>query len=81
VVAYQIGALAETIEDGVNGLLVEPASTLGLAKAIEHLGTSPGETQKMGLAGFKKLTGSFTTNLWLDRMENVYQSVLPSNAI
>jgi hypothetical protein len=65
----------------VNGLLVEPASTLGLAKAIEHLSTSPGETQKMGLAGYKKLTGSFTSSLWLDRMENVYQSVLPSNAI
>jgi glycosyltransferase involved in cell wall biosynthesis len=81
VVAYQIGALAETIEDGVNGLLVEPGSTLGLAKAIEHLGTSPGETQKMGLAGYKKLTGSFTTNLWLDRMENVYRAVLPSNVI
>lgn len=76
VVAYRIGALAETIEDGVNGLLVEPGNTLGLAKAIERLSTSPEEARQMGLAGERRLKEVYGRDSWLDRMDQIYQKAL-----
>jgi len=78
VVAYRIGALAETIDDGVNGLLVSPGDTAGLAQAIERLGKNPEEARQMGMAGYKKLGASFSRSLWLRRMDCAYRSVLPS---
>lgn len=80
VVAYRIGALAETIEDGVNGLLVEPGDTLGLSKAIERLSNNPEEARQMGLAGEKRLKSVFARTVWLDRMDHIYQKTLSSPA-
>lgn len=76
VVAYRIGALAETIEHGVNGLLVEPGDRLGLAKAIERLVKNPEETRQMGMAGERRLKQVYDRPGWLDRMEQNYQKAL-----
>lgn len=76
VVAYRIGALAETIEDGVNGLVVEPGNTLGLAKAIERLSTNPEEARQMGLAGERRLKQIYGRGRWLDLMDQIYQKAL-----
>ena len=42
VIATDVGALGEAIEDGVNGLLVESATVEGLRDAIVRLFTEPG---------------------------------------
>jgi len=76
VVAYRIGALAETIEHGVNGLLVEPGDRLGLAKAIERLVKNPEETRQMGMAGERRLKQVYDRPGWLDRMDQNYRKAL-----
>ena len=76
VVAYRIGALAETIEDGVNGLLMEPGDTKGLARAIQRLTDQPEEARAMGLAGHAKLKGLYSRSRWLDQMNLIYQEIL-----
>jgi len=78
VVAYRVGALAETIDDGINGLLVRPGDTAGLTQAMERLSSNPIEAHKMGMAGYEKLSSSFSRNLWLNRMDAIYRTVLPS---
>ena len=78
VIAHRIGALAETVEDGVNGLLVNPGDSLGLAKAMERLASNPEESKKMGLAGYKKLKNVYCRDLWLQRMNSIYQDLIPS---
>lgn len=76
VVAYRIGALAETIQDSVNGLLVAPGNTLGLAQAIERLCKNPEEARQMGLAGERRLKQVYARANWLDQVDQVYQKAL-----
>ena len=76
VVAYRIGALAETVEDGVDGILVNPGDSPGLAQAMQRFSSNPEEARRMGLAGYEKLKRQYTRDLWLQRIGGVYQSVL-----
>ena len=76
VVAYRIGALAETIQDGVNGLLVEPRDNHGFTKAIQRLSDNPEEARAMGLAGQEKLKSLYSRTKWLDQIGLIYQKIL-----
>ena len=76
VVAYRIGALAETIQDGVNGLLVEPGDSHGFAKAIQRLSNNPEEARAMGLAGQDKLKSVYSRTKWLDKISLIYEKIL-----
>ena len=78
VIAYRIGALAETIEDGVDGLLVTPGDVEGLARAIQRLASDPSLNQRLGQAGHAKLRQRYSHNVWLGRMEKIYASLLPA---
>ena len=48
IIASDVGALPEQVEDGVSGLLVPPADSEALAKAIINLGEDEGLRQKLG---------------------------------
>ena len=48
VIGSMLGATAELIEDGVSGLLFEPANPLDLAKKIESLCHAPEDVARMG---------------------------------
>jgi starch synthase len=71
-----MGALAETVEDGITGLVVDPGKPELLAGAIENLGRHPGKIQDMGMAGWKKLHTSFGKSRWSARMNFLYGKVL-----
>jgi len=76
VIVHRMGALAETVEDGINGLVVDPGKPELLAGAIENLGLHPGKIQDMGMAGWKKLHASFGKSRWSARMNFLYEKVL-----
>lgn len=81
VIAHRIGALAETIDDGVNGLLVNPADPAALAEAIRNLSQDPEKIQRMGAAGHAKLEKEFSRSRWLQGMGSVYQDVFSAPAL
>ena len=74
VVAYSNGALAELVEHGVNGLLVQEGDINALAQAIRLLSDSPDLCRRLGMAGYEKVRACFeagaVTNLLLDRMKD-----------
>lgn len=72
VVAHDIGALPELIEDGVTGLLADPTRTDQLADRMERLFTAPGEAVKMGLAGRERLERHFTRAQWVEQIAKIY---------
>lgn len=80
VVAFRIGALEETVDDGVNGLLVDPGSPAALAHAIQTLTMDPAKIRRMGLAGHEKLKAVYGREAWLCRMEQAYQKALPKQS-
>ncbi|MGH7234237.1 MAG: glycosyltransferase, partial [Candidatus Saccharimonadales bacterium] len=51
IVACNVGSIPEIIEDGVNGILVQPKNSKDLAEAIDILVKDPGLRAKMGQAG------------------------------
>ena len=50
VIATRVGAIPELVEDGINGVLVEPRSAVGLAGAIGRLARDRAALSRMGAA-------------------------------
>lgn len=69
VVATNVGALPEQVEDGVTGLLVPPAQPGKLAEALMKIVDDPALAQRMGAAGYRK---SHTDMAWDSIAEQVY---------
>ena len=49
-VGTRVGGIADLVEDGVNGLLVEPGSASALADALVELLTDPERARRLGIA-------------------------------
>jgi glycosyltransferase involved in cell wall biosynthesis len=60
VIGCRAGGIPEVVDDGVNGLLVEPEAPAALAEAIVRLVRSPQMLHEMGLAGRRRLLDRFT---------------------
>lgn len=71
IIACGVGSVPEIVEDGVNGILVQPQSAQGLAKAIAAMIKRPRLRIRMGRAGRQ----IFLKNFQLDRI--VKEKVLP----
>jgi glycosyltransferase involved in cell wall biosynthesis len=60
VISTNISGIAELVEDGKNGLLVEQRSAQQIAAAIENLLLQPALRKHMGNMGHEKVTAHFT---------------------
>ena len=69
VVAVAEGGLRETVEDGVNGLLV-PAEPAAMARAIETLLAEPARAARLGAEGARRVAERWTVEAAVDRLES-----------
>jgi len=76
-VANRLGAMAEVVIEGKDGLLAEPFSPASLSAKIQELIENPDRCTEMGQAGKGRILNEFNRTLWLSRIESVYQSILP----
>jgi L-malate glycosyltransferase len=76
VVGTNVDAIAEIIEDGVNGLLVNPYSSAELKEAIIHLIGSPLLRQSFGKLAKQKILQDLSPTLEQANWETVYNQVL-----
>jgi glycosyltransferase involved in cell wall biosynthesis len=60
VVATPIGAIAELIKDGENGLLVPPRDGMALMQAIERLFTDPALARELGRAAWQTVQAGYS---------------------
>ena len=60
IVSSNIGAIPEIIEDGKEGILVNPKEINGFAEAINHLAENKEERVKIGLASRKRFLDNYT---------------------
>ncbi|MBI5211563.1 MAG: glycosyltransferase family 4 protein [Elusimicrobia bacterium] len=54
VIASAVGGVAEAVEHGVSGLLVEPGDTRGLTRAMARLAADPGLRARLGKGALEK---------------------------
>jgi len=66
IVAFDVGAVREYLEDGRTGLLVPPGDTSALAKAIDRLLTDPVLAAGLGSRGRELVSARFTDCAMLD---------------
>jgi glycosyltransferase involved in cell wall biosynthesis len=59
VISTPISGIPELIEDGENGLLVEPKNPIALAEAIEQLLEEPETCKRLGKQGRKTILERF----------------------
>jgi glycosyltransferase involved in cell wall biosynthesis len=75
VVASRIGGIPEIVDDGINGILVEPGNSSELAGAIDRLRESRSLVRDMGTAGRDKALVEYAPSVYLDRIEAVFRDM------
>ena len=76
VIASRVGGLAETVLDGVTGLLVMPGDAEGLAAAIARLAGDRSLSLEMGRRGRTRLQEHFTLTQMASKNEAYYYALL-----
>jgi glycosyltransferase involved in cell wall biosynthesis len=76
IVATRVGGVPDLIEDGVNGLLVEPGDEAGLAAAIRRMLDDPDAARRMGEAARERRRREFTVDVMVRRFEALYERLM-----
>lgn len=75
VIASPVGGNIEIIQNGINGLLVEPKPEI-IAHALELLMTNPALRQQLALAGRQSVRERFSYDHMVNQVEKILQMVI-----
>jgi phosphatidylinositol alpha-1,6-mannosyltransferase len=75
VIGARIGSTQCVIEDGVDGLLVDPMAPQDIADKIVGLLSDRDKREKMGMAGYSKTLANYTWDKVVDRVEALYRDL------
>jgi glycosyltransferase involved in cell wall biosynthesis len=78
VIASRIGALAEIVEDGRTGWLVEPGNVTDLAAAIDRAVADPHDSARRGAAARETYLVRYTARTALASLEAIYAEAIAS---
>ena len=76
VVATDVGGIAEAVEDGVNGFLIQPGDRDKLASRIDALAASSGLRERMGRLGHEMAARKFALPVIIEQLEDLYDELL-----
>lgn len=76
VVASRVGGLLTLIQDGVNGILVEPRDSKALAKAILYLLSQPEKRHTLADKAREFIISNFPLEVMVKKTEQVYESLV-----
>ena len=76
VVASATGGIVEVVDDGVTGLLVEPANPAALAAAVNELAHDPARAAAMGEAGRIRAIEHFSWDVIGRQTVDLYQRLV-----
>ncbi|HVM96209.1 MAG TPA: glycosyltransferase [Candidatus Acidoferrales bacterium] len=76
VVASRVGGVPEVVEDGVNGLLVTPGDSAGLAEAVIRLAADPTLRHRLGNQARTCTSQRFDIGSMVERHACIYRNLL-----
>ncbi len=80
IVASNVSAVPEVVDDGRTGWLVPPADPAALAAAIQAALDDPDERRRRGVAGRERLLERFALARMIEETEGVYEEVVRAAA-
>lgn len=80
VVASRIGGIPELVEDGIEGLLVEPGDVDALAAAMGQLAGDASKAAAMGRAGRERVARDFTPEVHTGLLVETYERAIGGHA-
>jgi glycosyltransferase involved in cell wall biosynthesis len=76
VVASNIGGLTETVDDGVDGYLVDAGDTIAMANRVRALARKPEVARSMGASGRRKVRQKFSEEKYYEAVLAEYYRIL-----
>lgn len=76
IVTTDMGAIKETVLDGVNGFIVPAGDVTAIANRIVELLRHDNLRQQMGAASRHRFTENYSLDRWAKRMTNVFEQAL-----
>ena len=76
IISTDVGAIAELVRHGVDGVIVAPGDVAALAAAILRLSQSPALRQDMGASARQRVADQFSEAAVLPRLERCYDDLL-----
>ncbi len=74
VISTDVGSVSEIIREGIEGVLIEPENSRGLADAIGNLASDPGRRIDMGRRGRMRVEDKFSVRLMIERYTELFDS-------
>lgn len=81
VIASRIGALAEIVNDGENGLLIKPGDPRDIARGLTQIATSDELTHTLGRCARGDFEKKFDPAVTTARLLSIYEAPLPAAGI
>lgn len=78
IVGSRIGAIPESVQDGVTGILVPPRDSEAAADAILKLLNDDALRLEMGMAARKRVEENFSLEQWVNKTIEVYEKAIES---
>jgi glycosyltransferase involved in cell wall biosynthesis len=75
-VASKVGGLAEIIDDGINGLLVQPRNPEALARGLKRVIENPSLATRLGRVGRERYRSQFTLDNRTSGLVAIYRQML-----
>lgn len=75
VVATRVGGIPDQVQEGVNGLLVEPGDPAGLAQALGRLSEAPALRKEMQKESYRIAVECYDMETYIPRLAEVYRTI------
>ena len=75
VVATRVGGNPELVQEGITGLLIDPAAPTELCAAVESLAADPSRVRRMGNAGRQRVEREFSRARMIENYTQMYETV------
>ena len=76
VVAYEVGGVPDVVREGIDGFLVAPGSTSGMAERLGQLAADPELGRRLGEAGRERVLERYGVGRLLDDVDQLYRETI-----